>query len=164
MEGLVKLGLAALIVVMAATLSGAAPEVLTCCGDCDERICVKLDRPDQIPDLVAASTHLFVGKVIAAEMVSCCERQVLVTFRVLEAWKGASDQPIVVLAGAHCSRAFPFMVGEHYLLAATGLGTKVDPAIPYICEFPPLKGNDAILRVQALREWQRSAGAQEPSR
>jgi hypothetical protein len=153
-------GRAALLVLLISVSTSvgisSADDVRECCGV----IADSLYRPeflnigDDMPRLAEQSTFLFVGKVVKAESVPCCDYLVEVTLRASKVWKGLGLKTVVVHTGAAAGRPFPFAIGQEYLVATLG---SQDAKGRYELHpgFNPTELSKATKLIQALDEWRR---------
>jgi hypothetical protein len=97
---------------------------------------------------------LFIGMVVRAETLACCERFADVTFRVKKAWKGVGLTSVTLRTGAGCGRPFPFAIGREYLVAAVDSADQSHIYRLYI-EFRPIDAKEAQNQIRDLDEWLR---------
>jgi len=108
-----------------------------------------------MPQLAEQAPLLFVGMVVKAETVPCCDRFADVTFRVSKAWKGMGLTTLLVHTGGAAARPFPFAIGREYLVALSGAP---DPKNRFelFCAFTPLEVSAATQHMLALDDWRRA--------
>src|SRR2546425_192106 len=81
-----------------------------CCGPCYCLICAvpKGTGPMTMSRWAERADMLFIGKVVKAEVVPCCDLYADITFRVTKTWKGHADTSVAVRVGWGCAELFPF--------------------------------------------------------
>jgi hypothetical protein len=157
----VNRGRAAFLVLLIAFSTGVcisnADDVLECCGV----IACGLFPPeyrnigDDMPRLAEQATFLFVGKVVKAESVPCCDYLVEVTLRASKVWKGLGLTTVVLHTGEAAKRPSPFTIGQEYLVATLGSQDAkgrhgLHPG------FSPIETSKAAGLIQALDDWRRT--------
>jgi hypothetical protein len=98
---------------------------------------------------------LFIGMVVKAETLECCDRFADVTFRVRKAWKGINLTTATVRTGGGCARPFPFAIGQEYLVAATGSDGR-EGTLMLDLAFTPIEVSAAQRHIEALDDWRRA--------
>jgi len=130
-------------------------DVKNCCGACFDGFCEQLSDLGKISRLAEVSDQLFIGKVVHAELMPCCEGLADVTFRVRKRWKGPDVNLVTVRTGGSCATPFPFSIGREYLMAAVKpQGQETVPKED--CRFTPMEVGAAHKHIIALEEWQRA--------
>src|SRR5262245_12964544 len=160
-RGVMKLATAGLVVAVFLSPASlfAAPE--TCCGPCADPIGPHYSTPEDMPKLADRAQVLFVGTVVKAELVPCCDRFADLTFRIRKAWKGAGRTSVTVRMGAGCADLYPFVIGREYLVAASSTGATNDPLLPD-GSFFPLEASKAGELMKALDAWRRAGSDEKP--
>jgi hypothetical protein len=134
-----------------------------CCGPCIDSFSMHYSKPEEMSRLADHTQFLFVGTIVKAELVPCCDRFADLTFRIRKVWKGPALTSATVRAGAGCARLYPFVIGREYLVAATdatGVGARLLPDI----SFSPLEASKATEQMVALDSWQRAKSDQGPTK
>ena len=95
---------------------------------------------------------LFVGRVVKAEIVPCCDLYADITFRLTKTWKGHADTAVAVRVGWGCAELFPFVLGREYLVLARRDGTPAELLATDPC-FGVLEASAAAEQMQELDAW-----------
>ena len=136
-----------------------ADDVRDCCGVTDCRLIPPefLDIGDDMARLAEQSTFVFIGKLVKAESVPCCDSLVELTYRASKVWKGLglSQTTLVIHTVLPADRPCMFAIGQEYLVATLG---SQDTKGRYALHpgFWPRERSDATQLIQALDDWRRS--------
>ena len=151
-----RLSVIALVVLSAMGISPVRSNATDCCGPCIDSLSNRsFSKVEDMPQLAEYAPILFVGMVVKAETLECCDRFADVTFRVKKVWKGSGLTTPTVRTGAGCARPFPFAIGQEYLVAATGAGGR-EGVLFLDLAFTPLGVSAAQQHIQALDDWRRA--------
>ena len=158
--------LAVALFMAVASVSGvpAVEAVDSCCGACDGAVCPDkpIDPRGSMSRLLDQAPSLFLGMVVRAETVACCDRVADVTFRITKAYKAMVLDRVTIRTGAGCARPFPFAIGHEYLVAAAWLGQP--PRFVAYCGFNPIEAKSAGAQIQELDAIQRTVARPEAAR
>lgn len=111
-----------LLIILTSLMVGSIPNNAYACS------CLSPDPPLQS---LKGSDAVFLGKVTNTEGIPGVDKEfagddeVMVTFEVSKVWKGRSSQTLIVvtpLDGATCGLGRIFVIGEEYLVYASGEG------------------------------------------
>ena len=129
----------------------AVEAVNSCCGPCDATLCgaPTIDPRGSMKPLLDKAPIVFLGMVVRAETLACCDRWADVTFRISKGYKAMVLPAVTLRTGGGCARPFPFAIGREYLVAATW---SVGPPMQYhlYCGFSPLEAESAPMQIRDL--------------
>lgn len=125
-------------VLLVSSYAQAESQARSCCGPCVCVLCNGGPEEDAGKYLLAHSSELFFGTVVAEELLPCCDdRRADVTFKVIRRWKGA-EAPQVVVRTQSCTEIYPFILGHSYLISTSAGDGEAKPPVLARC-FQPLE-------------------------
>jgi len=146
-----SLAVAVCTAMLTVSVYAAVEAVNSCCGPCDGILCgaPPIDPRGPMKRLLDQAPIVFLGMVVRAETVACCDRWADVTFRISKGYKAMVLQTVTLRTGGGCARPFPFAIGREYLVAATGADSRTPEFLLY-CAFTPIEAESARAQIHEL--------------
>jgi len=146
-----SLAVAVCTAVLAVPAYAAVEAINSCCGPCDATLCgaPPIDPRGSMKPLLDHAPIVFLGMVVRAETVACCDGWADVTFRISKGYKAMVLQTVTLRTGGGCARPLPFAIGREYLVAATW---SIGPPLQYqvYCGFSPIEAESAQMQIRDL--------------